>query len=126
MNITGMVISEELEKITEFFDACISQYDFSWDQVGIEDKRLQDLLHAIEFEPQAKERYKLSTKLHDSRVNRRINKDQTEVLRPLYDFLNDERHRRSIQQLKQVLGAVRKAEKSHLFRTYHPRVEEEE
>ena len=116
-------ISETIEKIIEFFEQCKIGYKSAYDEVGIEDKRSQDLLHAIEFEHSGKERNKLATKLRDSRVSRRQNKNMIEVLEPIYTFLEDDRTGRTINLLKETLGAVRKAEQRQENRVYYPRVE---
>ncbi len=118
-------ISESLERIIEFFDQCKIGYQSAYDEVGIEDKRSQDLLHMIEFEPSGKERNKLATKLRDSRVSRRNNKNMVEVLEPIYTFLAEDRTIRTINLLKEVLGAVRKVEQRQQNRAYYPRVEGE-
>ncbi len=41
--------SEQLENFLKFAKECQEQYQFSFSQVGEEDKRLQDLLHGLEF-----------------------------------------------------------------------------
>ena len=91
--------------------------------IETENKRTQDLLHAIEFEPHAEARSKTATKLKASRKTRRESKDIAEELEPIIDYLSVPANRKAMDQLSQVLGRVRKAEKYHTNRRYFPRVE---
>ena len=89
--------AQQLETFLKFIDLCASRYNFAYGNVALEDKRLQDLLHEIEFAPGKAERNRAATKLH---------------------------HSRTLNQLKQLLGQQRK-EEEYLSRerTYKPRVE---
>ena len=115
--------SEYIKAFLDFLRESELQYRFSHETVETEDKRCQDLLHAIEFEPSSKERSKICTRLRNSRIKRRENKDTVEELQPIMDYLKD--YKRAVDQLGQVLGAVRKIEKYHANRSYKPRVEKE-
>lgn len=115
--------SENIKVFLDFLRECETQYKIAYDAVNTEDKRGQDLLHMIEFEPSTKERNKLCTRLRDSRIERRKNKDIVEELQPIIEFSIEKQHKRTLDQLAQLLGAVRKVEKYHENRTYHPRVE---
>ena len=116
-------ISESVENILEFFEQCRIGYNAASEEVETENKRLQDLLHMIEFEPSGKERNKIATKLKNSRVYRRQNKDMMEVLEPIIEFLDKDSSKKALNLLKEALGAVRKAEQRQENRVYYPRVE---
>lgn len=118
-----MKSSDQIKQFLDFIKDCQGQYLLAVEAVGVEDKRTQDLLHAIEFEPHAKERGKLATKLKNCRSVRRENKDIVEELEPIVYFANDEKNMKTFNQLTQLLGQVRKVEKYHESRSYHPRVE---
>lgn len=115
--------SDEIKRFIDFINASRAEYASAFDAVGVEDKRTQDLLHAIEFEPHAEERSKLCTKLKRCRETRRENKDRTEVLEPIMDFIAVPANKKVLDQLTQLLGRVRKVEKYHENRSYIPRVE---
>jgi len=115
--------SEQIKQFLDFLTEVKNEYNYASEIVGTEDKRTQDLLHAIEFESHSKERAKIATKLRNSRIIRRENKDIVEVLEPIISFMSDEKNIKTLNQLTQLLGQVRKVEKYHENRSYHPRVE---
>lgn len=118
-----MNASEEIKRFLKFLEESKKIYKESYQAVGIEDKRGQDLLHAIEFEPVSDNWDRLCRKLKDSRLVRRKNKDAVEILEPIIEFINDPRNEKTLHLLPQVLGSVRKIEERHQNRTYRPRVE---
>lgn len=115
--------SEVIKRFLDFVSSSEDRYKFEQEVIETENKRTQDLLHAIEFEPHAEARSKTATKLKASRKLRRESKDIAEELEPIIDFLAIPGNRKVINQLGQVLGQVRKAEKYHTNRKYFPRVE---
>lgn len=116
--------SEQLTNFLNFIDACIGRYKYAFDNVGQEDKRLQDLLHEIEFAPNKAERNKIATKLQRSRRIRRENKDEAKLYEKIAKFFEDKRNKDALNQLRQLLGQQRK-EEEYIFsdRTYKPRIE---
>lgn len=119
------LVSEQIKTFLDFVDECRSMHDIAYNNMKQEDARLQDLLHAIEFESNSKERSKICTKLHRSRTERRRNKDIVEETEEIVKFFQDPQHKKTLEQLKQLLGKVRKVEKYHREREYHQRVKEE-
>lgn len=116
--------SEIITQFLNYIDNCQKQYDYAYEKVGIEDKRTGDLLHQLELETTTyNERSKIATQLRISRRDRRYYKDIVEECQPILSFMNEQTHRKAINQLKQVLGEVRKVEKYHEGRTYIPRIE---
>lgn len=101
-----------------------AEYELAYENVGREDKRLQDLLHELEFSPNAKERNHTAAKLRESRRVRRKNKDKVLLLEPVVQFFGDEQNRKMLNQLTQLLGRQRKQEAFlRSERTYTPKVE---
>lgn len=115
--------SDEIKRFLDFIREAEPRYKFAREAVETENKRTQDFLHAIEFEPHAEERSKIATKMRASRIERRENKDIVEELEPIIEFMSVQSNKRAIDQLAQLLGKVRKVEKYHENRTYYPRVE---
>lgn len=87
------------------------------------DKLTQDYLHKLELKDKTYgQRAKTSTSLAKCRQDRRLNKDITEEIQPLVDWLNDNNNIKAINKLKEVLGSVRKQENYHGNRRYYPRI----
>lgn len=116
--------SEEIKKFLDFIDESRRLHAIAADGIKKEEKKLQDFLHAIEFESNSKERSKICTKLHQSRLERRRNKDMAEELEEIVKFFQEPQHKKTLDQMTQLLGKVRKIEKYHAERTYYPRVKE--
>ena len=106
-----------LEAFLDFIAQCESRHALACGNVSQEDKRLQDLLHEIELAPSKADCNRSAGKLRESRRIRRENKDQ--VVR----FFEDQANRRTLNQMKQLLGRQRR-EEEYLFgeREYKPRV----
>ena len=100
-------------------------YDFCVEQIDREQLITQDLLHAIEFSNNYKERYRYSTQLHYNRVRRRQYKNAVAVLKPLVEFMRKEENKKVFNRLSNILGEARKAKKHINEKTYSPRVLEE-
>ncbi len=118
------MVSDDIKKFLDFVEETRSQHSMAVSSVRHEEKRLQDFLHAIEFETSGKERNKICTKLHRSRNERRKYKDIVEETEKVVQFFEDPQHKRTLEKMKQLLGDVRKVEKYHENRTYIPRVKE--
>ena len=118
------MVSEEIKRFLDFVEESKKLYAYSQESMSKEDKKVQDFLHAIEFEPSAKERSKTCTKLHISRQNRRKYKDAVEEREEVVKFFQDPQHKKTLDQMTQLLGRVRKVENYHADRTYYPRVKE--
>ena len=89
-----------------------------------EDKRLQDLLHEIEFAADKAEKNRAATSLQRSRRERRKNKDMVKLYERIVKFSEDQSNRRTINLLRQLLGQQRKEEEYlQSNRTYKKRVD---
>lgn len=118
-------VSDEIKQFLDFIRDAESRYVMCQEVVKTEESRTQDLLHAIEFEADYSNLDGLAEKLRKSRIERRENKDIVEELEPIIDFLDIQNNKKTMDQLTQLLGRVRKVEKYHENRSYHPRVEEQ-
>lgn len=119
-------VSERLSVFLKLVNETMSIQKLYTEYLAVEDKKTQDILHKIELEKMTRdERAKICKKLADIRKHRREYKDVLEVIKPLYDFLSEEKNISVIHRLEGVLGEVRKKEKLLDNRTYVPRVLEE-
>lgn len=120
-----MTPSETIQDFLDNIRQWQGEYDLARENVGREDKRLQDMLHELEFSPTAKERNRAAAKLRESRRVRRVNKDKVLLLEYITQFFREEQNRKVLNQLAQLLGRQRKQEAFlQSERTYKPRVEE--
>ena len=115
---------DKLREFVRFIHECQALNEMAKEGISTEEKRQQDLLHEIEFEPRAKEPSKLCTKLHLSRKERRRYKDIFEETDDIVQFFNTGNHKKILEQMSQLIGKVRKVEKYHANRTYMPRLKE--
>lgn len=86
-----------------------------------EDRLSLDLLHYIEFESDPEVLAGLAADLHASRKRRRAAKDRKEVLQPVIEYISSIQYKNAAGDIRQMLEKVKKAEKSHMKRTYCPR-----
>lgn len=123
--------SKEKEKsyseIIALYCGLVSESQVRYRTVKEELERLemltQDYLHALELgELSYHERARIATQLAECRRERRVAKDLLEVLEPFVQFEDEKESKAHVNKLRQVLGAVRTAEKKHTNRIYVPRV----
>lgn len=119
-----METSEKIKAFLDFVDECRTLNEMAKSGISEEEKRQQDLLHAIEFEPNGKKRSPIDTKLHKCRLSRRRYKDLFEVTDDVVQFFKEPSHKKTLDQLHQLLGTVRKKERYHENRIYIPRIKE--
>ena len=120
----GLKESERLKAVLDYLDSIEGEYVYCMNEVAIENKRLQDYLHFIEFEKTCEARSKACTEFRKQRLHRRKCKDRAGELEPILEVLHTKECQRVINHLKQALGSVRKQEKYERERQYHPRVKE--
>lgn len=117
--------SEVLSDFLKFIRQCEDGYQAAREAVGVEDKRLQDLLHEMEFAEGENAKRRAATKLRNSRRERRRQKDEMKRLELIVNFFNEQNHRSTVKKIDQLLGRQRKEEeylKSN--RVYYPRVKD--
>mgnify|MGYP003376399268 CR=1 FL=1 len=116
--------AEALENFLNYVDAAASEYRSAYDTVNTEDRRLQDLLHEIEFAADKNERNRTATKLQQSRKLRRENKDVVKRNERLVKFFEEQKNRDTLNRMRQLLGQQRKEEEYlNSERIYKKRVE---
>lgn len=117
--------SEQIKAFLDFVEDCSSLNAMAREGISTEEKRQQDLLHMIEFETSSKKRGPIDTKLHRCRTSRRRYKDIFEETDDIVQFFREPQHKKTLEQLRQLLGKVRKVERYHQNRSYTLRVKEE-
>ena len=110
-------ISEQIKSFLDFIDECRELNSMAYSGVGEEDKRHQDLTHAIEFEHDPE-------KIDQNRIERRVYKDIYEITSPVVEFARDPQNKKTLDSARQLLGKVRKVESYQENRFYVPRIKE--
>ena len=117
--------SEVLSDFLKFIRQCEDDYQAAREAVGVEDKRLQDLLHEMEFADGENAKRRAATKLQQSRRERRRQKDEVKRLEPIVNFFGELNHKNTLKKMEQLLGRQRKVEEYlNGERVYYPRVKE--
>ena len=115
--------SEYITEFLNFLSSIESSYKFCLAEMKKQEQLTQDYLHSLELDDlRYEERNKVATKLAINRKDRRYYKDRVEEYEPIVKFLNEQKNKNVVNQLKQVLGEVRKAENYHKDRFYIPKV----
>ena len=115
-----------LEEFLNAVAASKQEYQYAYDAVNEEDRRLQDLLHEMEFAPNKAERNRSATKLQQSRRRRRECKDIVKKNEKLVKFFEEQKNRETLNRMRQLLGQQRKEEEYLASeRTYKPRMSQE-
>ena len=65
-------LSEQIKSSLDFLDECKELNSMAYNGVGEEDKRHQDLIHAIEFEHNPDKIAQIGIRIHQNRVERRV------------------------------------------------------
>ena len=116
--------------LSDFLDLVANaqiRYRVCNEEISKQDKLTQDYLYSLELDNLDRgERSKMATKLSINRKDRRYYKDRIEEFEPIVDFFKDPNHKRTLDQLTQLLGKLRKVEDYHKNRTYKPKVLREE
>lgn len=102
--------SEVLSEFLNYIDRVRYDYKTAQDAVKTEDKRLQDLLHELEFAEDKAARNRVATKFQRSRRERRRQKDEMMRLDLIVQFFDDPTPKSTINKMRQLLGKQRKQE----------------
>ena len=117
--------SEVLSEFLKYIEHCRIQYKTASDAVKTEDKRLQDLLHELEFAEDKAERNRVATKFQHSRRERRRQKDEMMRLELIVNFFDEPTPKSALGKMTQLLGKQRKNEEYlNGERHYNKRVQE--
>lgn len=115
--------AERLKEFLDFIDQFHAEYQLAYDAVNDEDKRLQDLIHELEFSADTAEKNRVATRLRNSRRERRKNKDIVKKNELIVEFFREKNHRDTLNKLRQLLGRQRREEEYLASsRVYKPRV----
>lgn len=117
-------ISEQIKSFLDFIDECRELNSMAYSGVGEEDKRHQDLTHAIEFEHDSEKIDRIGRRIHQNRIERRVYKDIYEITFPVVEFARDPQNKKTLDSARQLLGKVRKVESYQENRFYVPRIKE--
>ena len=121
--------SSPAKALEEFLNAVVAskqEYQYAYDAVNEEDRRLQDLLHEMEFAPNKAERNRSAAKLQQSRRRRREYKDMVKKNEKLVKFFEEQKNREILNRMCHLLGQQRKEEEYLASeRTYKPRMSQE-
>lgn len=125
MSKTGREPSDVLTDFLNYIDCCRARYQAAQDAVKKEEKRLQDLLHELEFAENENAKRRVATKLQQSRRERRQQKDEMMRRELVVDFFNEQANKGTLNKMRQLLGRQRKQEE-YLDgeRHYNPRVKD--
>lgn len=123
MRGTERTSAERLKEFLDFIDQCHAEYQLTYDAVNDEDKRLQDLIHELEFSTNTAEKNRVATRLRNSRRERRRNKDIVKKNELIVEFFREKNHKDTLNKLRQLLGRQRREEEYLASnRVYKPRV----
>ena len=115
-----MSYSDNIQNFLDFLRQAKREYQIAMTEEKEKDDASQDLDHYLELGDNG---YHDIAKIAKARVQvrreRRQAKDRQQELRPVTDWIYQ--NSRVIKSLEELLGAVRRAEKSLENRTYHPK-----
>lgn len=101
-----------------------TKHKHNQDEILKLEQEKQDLLHFIEFNNVGTvQSHKIYKDLQDNRQQRRVLKDENELLDPLVETLR--KFRNQLSELDRVVGDIRKRKNVHETRTYKCRVRED-
>ncbi len=100
MSETIRTPAESLEEFLNFVDHYYQEYQMAQEAVSREDKRLQDLLHELEFAKEKGERNRVATKFQSSRRERRKHKDIVKRNELVVKFFEEKPHRDTLNKLR--------------------------
>ena len=102
--------SEVVKDFLDYLVNCQKEYQAACTEMFAEDKKVQDFLHAIEFEKDSKARSKISTQFHISRNFRRAAKDRSLELERMAKFYSDKANKPFIDKLRSMVKDQKKEE----------------
>lgn len=112
--------SKGIEDFLRFLREAEEKFNIAQEEEIELNNQTQDILHFLELEKHPYHEYaKLAKKLKTVREERRKAKDYIQETGPIITWL--ENNRQTIKNLEQLLGTVRKAEKSTANRIYIPK-----
>lgn len=117
-----MKYSEALEGFLDSIREAQAQYNIAVTAEHEADDKTQDILHSLELEKNSyHDGARLSRALTKVRQDRREAKDTCQRLKPLVDWAGQ--NPKTVRALEQLLGNLRRAEKSLDNRFYRPKTD---
>lgn len=118
--LTPQVTSQSVEDALNMFTQANESLRMAQNELDYCDRKTQDILHEIELcEWTYHERARAAVELRKIRQRRRAAKDIIDTVTPLANWLSTQTN--AVNQLKQCLGAMRKAESKMEGRVYYKR-----
>ena len=110
------------KNILRYIDHISEAYSTNYDRIGELDRQLCDLNHIIEFTPMDIQKgYKYAKQIQDIRRERRALKDENEMLKPMYEFLQQGTSKAFINGFANALNRAKQRERALPARIYTPR-----
>lgn len=126
MNDSVSTFSDRVADFCNFLNECLAEYRRCQQEEDELEKLTQDYLHILELGTLSyHEKAKISNELTEVRRKRRVAKDRMDDLAPLVEFCENDGNKKVINNLRTVLGAMRKIEDKTAKRWYAPRVLDE-
>lgn len=120
--------NEELKNVSDYLSEFLcalrqfkTDYKSAVEEIPRCDSETQDLLHQLEL-GSYDARNRTATRIAHVRQRRRVCKDTVAQLQAIIDFINMPESVKFINQLNEILGKTRKAERNLENRVYFPRV----
>lgn len=114
--------SENIAAFLDFLRDAQSRYNIARDELNQANNETQDILHQLELHENSYHKIAaLGKKLRAVRRRRRTAKDTVEIYEPIIVWANRQDNRELLKRLEQLLGEVRKIEKSKENRMYVPK-----
>jgi hypothetical protein len=112
---------DELVKVIAFFKQIVSDVPYFESEIYSSEQEICDLQHRIRLEPNIEENElcDLAHELQKALIRRGLNKDNKQMAQPLYEWVI--KNQKTLEQLSQVLGDLRKIAKAQRERVYLPR-----
>lgn len=119
--------SASLSAVLVVLQSAKNTYAAVCDEINRLDGLQQDLLHKLELEPlNAVQMVSVAKQLRECRIDRRVVKDQADLLEPVVNFVDAQENKKAISNLQKMLGVVRQRTTNKTNRRYYPRTMSEE
>lgn len=110
-------MSTYISDFIEFLDAASEQLRMSEEILSKTNLELCDLEHYVEFgNPDASKRHTVYKRLRDTRIERRIAKENIEICTPVQEWIRD--NAKAIRSIKQLLATMQRIEMMQSNRAY--------
>lgn len=115
-------VSKYIEDFLSFLKDCSESYRIAEEEEFEQNNITQDILHSIELQDHNYYEYAaISKELKSVRKKRRNAKDTMSIIAPVISWISQ--NEKTIKSLENLLGTVRKAERSTENRIYTPRIQ---